>query len=83
MADKDMQMHLRHFILILFDSDNEIKAEFATQKIQEVYGTHSIARRTVSKWLKRFKEGEKGVHDLKDDSRVEDPANLTKMRFDS
>lgn len=76
MNAKAIKKHLRHVLLWLFDKNNDIKGIEALQEIQDVYGPDSIAKSTCHKWLKKFKEGEKDVDDLEDESRSGRPSNF-------
>lgn len=71
-----IKTHLRHVLLWLHNKNNAISRRDAAEEINEVYGQGTIGTTACGKWLKRFRDGEKGVDDLEDEPRSGRPSNL-------
>lgn len=72
----DLKKHIRHCLLWLYDKDNSISSVAASKELKEVYGDKGFGQQACAKWLKRFREGDKGVDDLEDEPRSGRPSNL-------
>jgi histone-lysine N-methyltransferase SETMAR len=72
----NFKKHLRHCLLWLFDKDNSISSRAASKELKEVYGADGFHDKTCANWLKRFREGDKGIDDLEDEPRSGRPSNL-------
>ena len=75
----NFKKHIRHCLLWLFDKDNSISSVEASKDLKEVYGDKGLSQPKCAKWLKRFRDGDKGADDffdLSDKPRSGRPGNL-------
>ena len=76
MKTKAQDIHLRHVLLWLFDSNREITGTAAAKEINQVYGNGAINDATCRKWLSKFKSGERSVQNLEDEPRSGRPSEI-------
>lgn len=72
----DWKKHIRHCLLWLFDKDNSISCRDASKELKEVYPNEGFGQRACAMWLKRFRDGDKGVDDVDDEPRSGRPSTL-------
>lgn len=72
----DLKDHLRHALLWLFNKNDQISQRQAAYEIHAVYGEASVTHQTCGYWLKKFRNGNKEISDLKDEKRSGRPSTF-------
>ena len=73
--------HFRHCLLFLYDKNNDISSRKASAELKAVYGEEAPSQTTCSRWLNRFRSGDKSLDDLDDEPRSGRPTTFDEERL--
>lgn len=80
---RNKQLHFRHCLLFLYDKNPTISGNDASKELASVYGEEAPKKWVCSKWLGRFRDGDKGLDDLEDEPRSGRPSEIDEDRLRS